>query len=227
MLARHFFKPNLPRSIYKLASAASEIPNISIQMWSVKSYETRHSKWPYSVADFTRSDESNDDFFYSEPRFVTHIDANAIRSLRSYYDHTLPEKGRILDFCSSWTSHYPPRIHEAVEEGELEVIGMGMNLAELEKNLLLKGAQRSIVQDLNTNPNIRTGLPAEDLDAATCVVSIDYLTNPKEVLHSLRAATKKGGFVHLVVSNRCFPTKAVKRWLEVDEDERLLMVGGQ
>jgi len=31
--------------------------------------------------------------------------------------------------------------------------------------------------------------------------------------------------VHLVVSNRCFPSKVVGRWLRVDEEERLRMVG--
>lgn len=31
--------------------------------------------------------------------------------------------------------------------------------------------------------------------------------------------------MHLVVSNRCFPTKAIGRWLRVDEQERLHMVG--
>ena len=35
----------------------------------------------------------------------------------------------------------------------------------------------------------------------------------------------EGGKVHLVLSNRCFPTKAVARWLRVGEDERCEMVG--
>lgn len=62
------------------------------------------------------------------------------------------------------------------------------------------------------------------LDASTCVVSINYLTSPVAVLSSLLARTKPGGAVHLIVSNRCFPSKAVRRWLQVDEQERLQMV---
>ena len=65
----------------------------------------------------------------------------------------------------------------------------------------------------------------EELDASTCVVSVDYLTRPVEVLRSLRGVTNEGGSVHLVVSNRCFPTKAVGRWLRVSEEKRLEMVG--
>ena len=63
------------------------------------------------------------------------------------------------------------------------------------------------------------------LDASTNVVSTDYLTQPVQVLKSLREATKVGGRVHLTISNRCFPTKAIGRWLRVDEEERLMMVG--
>lgn len=179
----------------------------------------------------TPTDPTSDASFYSTPRFVTHIDENAIISLRVYYDHFLPKKGRILDFCSSWVSHYPPRIEEAVESGDVIVLGTGMNAPELAKNLLLnlKG-KRWTVQDLNTEPDLvlAKGEGGEDLgriDAATCIVSIDYLTKPMEVLSSIRKQMNEGGAVHLVISNRCFPTKVVGRWLKVSEEQRLEMVG--
>jgi hypothetical protein len=63
------------------------------------------------------------------------------------------------------------------------------------------------------------------LDASTCVVSIDYLTSPVQVLSSIRQQTNPGGKIHLIISNRCFPTKAVGRWLKVGEEQRLEMVG--
>ena len=182
--------------------------------------------FPYSTADLTPMDSGNDSIFYSTPRFVTHIDDNAIISLRRYYDFNLPKKGRILDFCSSWISHYPPRIEDAVEKDEIVVLGTGMSDTELQKNLLLniKG-ERWKVQDLNDDPDVR--IPGEQikLDAATCVVSIDYLTKPVDVLKSIRQHMNEGGRVHLVISSRCFPTKAVGRWLKVSEDEKLEMVG--
>lgn len=168
-------------------------------------------------------DPGNDAGFYAAPRFVTHIDDNAIMNLRKYYDHVLPRKGRVLDFCSSWISHYPPQIEEAAASGSLEVIGVGMNSTELNKNPVLK---ETSVQDLNQEPEIRLpGPPESRLDASTCVVSIDYLTRPVEVLRSIRQWTHEGGKVHLIISNRCFPTKVVGRWLKVDQEERLDMVG--
>ncbi|SMQ45778.1 unnamed protein product [Zymoseptoria tritici ST99CH_3D7] len=199
--------------------------------WPVKQYTPRHTSWPYNPSDFTRRDSSSDDRFYSAPRFVTHIDDAAIATLREYYDTVLPRKGKILDFCSSWVSHYPKSVEEAVVNGDLKVVGMGMNKAELDANKVLNGGR--LLEDLNQDPDISSALreakaiDADDfsmLDASTNVVSTDYLTKPVEVLKSLREATKIGGTVHLTISNRCFPTKAISRWLRVEEEERLEMV---
>lgn len=204
--------------------------------YSPTAYKPRHTTWPYTTSDFERSDPSSDDSFYSAPRFVTHIDDAAIASLRVYYDTVLPRKGRILDFCSSWISHYPPSIEQAVKSNDLKIVGMGMNQKELAANSLLDAGR--ILQDLNSDPQIPLtvcgekatagmGEASDDalLDASTCVVSIDYLIHPVEVLSTLRERTRKGGSVHLIISNRCFPTKAVGRWLRVGEPERLTMVG--
>ena len=150
--------------------------------------------------------------------------------------------GRVLDFCSSWISHFPKELEALAvaskkaaatdpdepakpqiggrESRNLEVVGLGINARELSANPILK---TSILQDLNTTPDIPSSVAP--LDASTCVVSIDYLTKPVEVLRSLLKHTKSDGQVHLVVSNRCFPTKAVGRWLRVGEEEKLEMVG--
>lgn len=179
--------------------------------------------FPYSSADLTPADPGNDSSFYSVPRFVTHIDENAIIHVRKYYDQVLPRKGRILDFCSSWISHYPPDVAKQASSGQLEVLGMGMNKSELSKNPILR---HWAVQDLNEDPEVRIPGPTEGkLDASTCAVSVDYLTRPTQVLKSIRQQTNEGGTVHLIISNRCFPTKVVRRWLKVDADERLDMVG--
>jgi hypothetical protein len=164
---------------------------------------------------------------------VTHIDDAAIASLREYYAAVLPTSGRILDFCSSWISHYPKTVEDAIASDELQGIGMGMNQAELEANDALKHGR--LLVDLNVDPNIANALaeaklvnqsdPDALIDASTVVVSIDYLIHPVEVLSSLLAATKPGGKVHLTISNRCFPTKAINRWLRISEEERLQMVG--
>ncbi|MCJ1413216.1 hypothetical protein MMC19_007320 [Ptychographa xylographoides] len=194
-------------------------------------YHPRHPSFPYTPRDFQREDEDPDTDFYSSPRYVAHIDDNAISLLRDYYAHNLPQQGRILDFCSSWISHFPKElevkaVQTAREEEKpdggagLEVVGMGINEKELAANPILS---ERILQDLNISPTIPESMAI--LDAATCVVSIDYLIHPRQVLEGLRRKMRKGGMVHLIISNRCFPTKAVGRWLRVGEQEKLQMVG--
>lgn len=210
-------------------NAASSAPK-----WPIRPYTPRHASWPYTPDNFTRSNESLDTQFYSTPRFVAHIDSRAISRLTEYYDTCLPKKGTILDFCSSWISHYPPSIKEAQGRGEVLVIGAGLNTKELERNELLKDERQRIVQDLNVEPDLRNAARAaaakdgptenEVLDAATCVVSIDYLAKPLEVLRSVRECMKPQATIHVAISNRAFWDKVIRRWLEVDEEERLLMV---
>ncbi|KAI6956083.1 hypothetical protein D0869_15035 [Hortaea werneckii] len=245
--------------------------------WPIRKYTPRHPSWPYTPQDFTRHDPSADSSFYASPRFVTHIDDAAIASLRQYYAHVLPpspqpnnggereggppkKKKRILDLCSSWTSHFPSHVVDGVEDGRVEVWGLGMNARELQRNPVFSGGRWG-VWDLNSGgtgggdvgvalsgtilnkargrgkeeeeeevrtPSLPLSAEPEDeplLDATTCVVSTDYLTQPLTVFSSLLRLTKPGGSVHLTVSNRCFPTKAIARWLQVDEEERLQMVG--
>ncbi|XTI93936.1 hypothetical protein V2W45_1473207 [Cenococcum geophilum] len=155
-------------------------------------------RWPYTAADFARQESTSDSCFYSNPRFVTHIDDRAIATIRR----------RILDFCSSWISHYPPKVEEAAQRG-------GLKLSD--------GAEGRFVTDLNKEPDF-SAVTNSLFDAATCVVSIDYLTQPREVLGSLRRVVKEGATVNVVVSNPCFPTKTIARWLKIGEEERLNMV---
>ena len=54
-----------------------------------------------------RQDEADDALFYSEPRFVRHIDDGAIAGLTRWYEAQLPSgrESAILDVCSSWISY--------------------------------------------------------------------------------------------------------------------------
>ncbi|KAK5937962.1 hypothetical protein PMZ80_009551 [Knufia obscura] len=235
--------PSTLRSISLFSGLLGSTTKMESQPLSVRSYAPANPSrpFPYTTSDMTPTDPGNDSSFYAPPRFVTHIDDNAIVNLKKYYDDHLPAKGTILDFCSSWISHYPPRIHDAVAAGEMVVLGTGMNEAELGRNPVFapgkdgdvamrgeSGERRWWLQDLNVDPDVkfpRVGGQEVKLDASSCVVSIDYLTKPVEVLESIRRQTNEGGKVHLAISNRCFPTKVVGRWLEVNERQRLEMVG--
>ena len=167
---------------------------------------------------FSRADESNDQLFYDPLRLVTHIDDRAIRAVGTLYEQLdigAPKRngpgGRVLDLMSSWVSHFiQPPTHLTV---------LGMNERELAAN---PDAVQRVVHDLNANPV----LPFDDhsFDDAVCCVSIDYLATPIEVMRELQRVLQPGGRFVCTFSNRCFPTKAIRGWLSLNDDQRCQLV---
>ena len=156
---------------------------------------------------FLRIDNDDDALFYEQARLVYHIDAAAVAALTAFYRATLPAGGVLLDLMSSWVSHLPPEVAYA------EIIGHGMNAAELAANPRL---DRWFVQNLNTDP--RLPLAGGSIDAATVCVSVQYLQQPVAVLREVARVLRPGGPVVISFSNRCFWTKAVAIWRGLDDD---------
>ena len=139
---------------------------------------------------------------------MTHVDDNAITALTKYYSSLPGDK--VLDLCGSWVSHMQKKV---------DMIGLGLNAYELKRN----SSYSSFVQkDLNKDPT----LPFEDntFDICICTVSIDYLVHGRKIMSEVARVLKTGGSAHMAISNRCFPTKAIRRWLHSSEQERLRLV---
>jgi len=161
-----------------------------------------------------RQDEMSDSIFYETPRFVTHIDEFAIESLMNYYDVNLKSDTTIVDLCSSWISHLPNQLNFK------NVIGMGMNEKELEKN---KKLNEYHVQDLNKDPQLKM-IQSNSVDSVLCTVSVDYLTRPFEVFSEVHRILKPGGSFIVSFSNRMFATKAIKAWIRTNDPAHLYIV---
>jgi len=170
--------------------------------------------WPYSDEDFSRMDESDDSVFYESPRLVYHIDDPAVGALTEYYKENIKDGEDVLDICSSWVSHYPKHFKGG------NVVGLGMNEYELSQN---KQLSSFVVKDLNEDPVF----PFDDssFDKVTCVVSVDYLNKPKEIFNEIGRVLRPGGTCLLSMSNRCFPTKAFRIWLNTNDLEHIFIVG--
>lgn len=172
--------------------------------------------WPYTAEDFRRADESDDGYFYNEPRLCTHVDDGAIEALRRYYAEVFPTypDARILDICSSHICHYP----EAKCWSHVSITGM--NEYELKRNAQ---ADDYVARNLNNTPELP--FEASSFDIVTCTVSFDYLNKPLEVMREVGRVLKPGGSVILSTSNRCFPNKAVDIWLRTSDMEHILIYG--
>ena len=165
---------------------------------------------PFPDGFFDRVDPTPDAHFYAVPRFVTHIDDDAITAVGALYD-ALDIRGNVLDLMGSWVSHF------RVAPARLTVLGM--NEAELAAN---PSATTTIVHDLNADPV----LPFDDgaFDAVVCCVSVDYLLRPVEVFRDVRRILRPGAPFVCTFSNRLFPTKAVRGWLAASDQGRAEIV---
>ena len=159
---------------------------------------------------FARGDPTPDPVFYSWPRFVTHIDDDAIAAVGALYEE-LAIDGDVLDLMSSWVSHFtqPPK----------RLTVLGMNAEELAAN---PQAAEAVVHDLNEDP--RLPFADESFDAAVCCVSVDYLVHPVAVFRDVARVVRPGGVFVCTFSNRCFPTKAIAGWLYANDAQRCAIV---
>jgi hypothetical protein len=162
---------------------------------------------------FRKADRGSDALFYDQPRLVTHIDDGAIAAVTALYRALLPPGGTVLDLMSSWVSHLP------ADAAYADVIGHGMNAAELDANPRLT---RRFVQDLNRAPVLP--LPDASVDAATMCVSVQYLEQPVAVFRQVLRVLRPGAPVVVTFSNRCFPTKAVAIWQALDGPDHCRLV---
>jgi SAM-dependent methyltransferase len=170
---------------------------------------------PVPEALYRRADESADELFYREPRFVAHIDAATIAALTEFYREFLTPGSDVLDLMSSWISHLP----EEIPLGR--VAGLGMNEAELVANPRLTD---HLVQNLNDEPILP--YPEQSFDRVHIVVSIQYLINPEAVLSSVRQVLRNNGAVCIAMSHRLFPTKAIMAFQELPAAQRVALVAG-
>merc|ERR1712060_838579 len=143
---------------------------------------------------------------YDEPRFVTHIDDGTIGVIREFYalQFARAPQGEhsVLDICSSWISHYPKELKAK------RVAITGMVEKELAAN---KQATEYAARNLNSDPRLPYG--DGQFDFVTNVVSVDYLTKPREIFREMHRVLKPGGVAIMSFSNRCFPHKAIAMWV--------------
>jgi SAM-dependent methyltransferase len=167
-----------------------------------------------SEADRQRLRDGDDERFYDQPRFVQHVDDQFRDRLTTLYRDRLSPGDDVLDLMSSWVSHLPSDLDLG------DVIGHGLNEAELDRNDRL---DRWVRRNLNDDQT----LPLDDasVDAVLCAVSVQYLQYPGRVFAEVARVLRPGGVVIVSFSNRMFAQKAIRAWRSRSMDERATLVG--
>ena len=158
-------------------------------------------------------DESNDEYFYSDPKFVYHLDLNFRNFLSSIYKSELKDFSTVLDLMSSWDSYLPS------EKIFKKVIGHGLNKDELERN---KSLNSFWIQNFNVNQKIP--LESESIDFCLMVAAWQYLQYPENLTKEIVRILSNTGKIIISFSNRAFWHKAPNIWTTSTEDERLKYV---
>ena len=158
-------------------------------------------------------DESNDEDFYSDPKFVYHLDSNFRQYLSGIYEKEIADYSTVLDLMSSWDSYLPK------SKKYRKVIGHGLNKQELKKNNFLDSYW---TQNFNLNQEIP--LEEESVDYCLMVAAWQYLQYPENLTKEIvRILSSQGKFI-ISFSNRAFWHKAPYIWTSSTEEERIQYV---
>ncbi len=158
-------------------------------------------------------DETNDEEFYSDPKFVYHLDANFRQYLSDLYGSEIDNNSTILDLMSSWDSYLPK------EKKYKKVIGHGLNKQELKKNKIFDFYW---IQNFNLNQEIP--LDQESVDYCLMVAAWQYLQYPENLTKEIsRILSTQGKFI-IAFSNRAFWHKTPNIWTSSTEEERIQYV---
>ena len=158
-------------------------------------------------------DESNDAEFYSDPKFVYHLDANFRQYLVSIYKNEIVNNSTVLDLMSSWDSYLPNK------KKYKKVIGHGLNKQELEKNKIFDSYW---IQNFNLNQEIP--LENNSVDYCLMVAAWQYLQYPENLTREISRILNNNGKIIISFSNRAFWHKAPNIWTSSTEEERVKYV---
>ena len=141
-------------------------------------------------------DESNDEEFYSDPKFVYHLDANFRQNLSDLYEREIDNNSTVLDLMSSWDSYLPKG------KKYKKVIGHGLNKQELERNKIF---DYYWIQNFNLSQQIP--LDKESVNYCLMVAAWQYLQYPENLTKEIARILSKGASLLLLFQTEHFGIK--------------------
>lgn len=167
----------------------------------------------YADRPFQRENEEDDGLFYESTRFGSYVDSVASEHISKVYRRFLNSDMKVLDLMSGGTSHLPD------DRPTIELTGLGLNQKELNKNAAL---DHRTVHDLNQNPTLP--FKNQQFDLVICSLSVEYLTQPKEIFKEITRILKPGAHLIITFSDRWLTQKVTRIWKMLYAFERIGLV---
>ncbi|CAB9511959.1 Methyltransferase domain [Seminavis robusta] len=159
----------------------------------------------------------------------TEMDQEAIEKLKAHYDFYLQDGASILELGAAEESYLPDSVKPSRHVG----IGLNQKLMDINPSLT-----ETMIVDLNTvvedrdvdNDEFRL-LAQDPFDAVIMANTVEFLTNPREVLRSAWYMLKPGGQMFIVFSgkdaplNSKFERAATKVWRDYNDDQHMWICG--
>ncbi|WP_269623379.1 class I SAM-dependent methyltransferase [Prochlorococcus marinus] len=164
------------------------------------------------LTEYQRSKEDNNDdsLFYTQPRFVHHLDDGFRKRLTELYRKEIYQDAVVLDLMSSWVSHLPNEIKYK------RVIGHGLNEVELSSN---KRLDSYWVQNLNNSQKLP--LETDSIDFCLIAAGWQYMQYPERIALELKRVLRTHGKLIISFSNRAFWIKSPRVWVEGSDIDRI------
>lgn len=159
---------------------------------------------------------------------TTDISEDAANNLRSHYKFYLKNGMSVLELGAAEQSYFPDSL-------ELDRhVGVGLSQGMMDKNPSLTESYivnlNDVEEERGVNSDVLKKLGSEPFDAIVMANTIDFLTNPREVLKSCWYLLKPGGTMILSFSNKdaykkTFQQAQTKMWDRYTDDQHMWVTG--
>ncbi|CAM9801418.1 unnamed protein product, partial [Discosporangium mesarthrocarpum] len=175
--------------------------------------------WPYTPDYFDRADEQDDELAYQEPRMNAFLTAEAKEATVEHYKRFLMPGTDILELGASVDSYLP----EGVEFNR--VVGVGMNLEEMEANPALSGGR--IVQNINKNGALP--FESDSFDFVLLPNFLQYLSDPRFLMREVYRVLKPKGLCMVPFTSKGaykdLEKKEIKMWKTMNDAQHMWIIG--
>lgn len=214
-----------------------DIPKPPVNMNEMASMFTGIQQSPEQLAAAAPTPEEEEEAkldvvkFWGEEKadVKTEMDEEAISKLQNHFSFYLKDDFSILELGAAENSYLPNDLKTSRH------VGVGLNQKLMDQNQALTDTMivdlNNVVEDRDVDDDNFRVLAQDPFDAVIMTNTVEYLTNPREVLRSTWYMLKPGGQMFIVFSgkdapyNSKFERASTKVWRDYNDDQHMWICG--